>query len=168
MSHCSTKAFTMAQKKLMSSICSQEMKACSMSASLANCLSARCLFMGPNRWKSLGMKMRLQGTPNHYRDLQTTSPQPVLNLDGSGWELWLSVQFLDDQHAHSIWWPSRSQTMLCILPSEMSNTQAISGNLICLFSLILAWHIIHFRCTWWSWLLLDVSIFLVTAKSNAP
>ena len=74
MSHYSTKTFTMAQKKLMSSICGQDKKACFISASLANRLSAMCLFKGPNRWKTLGMKLRLQ-------ELQTTPPQPVINLD---------------------------------------------------------------------------------------
>ena len=49
-----------------------------------------------------------------YRELQTTPPQSVINLDGSGREMWLSVRFLDDQHAHSIYQSSQSQTMLCI------------------------------------------------------
>ena len=93
MSHCSTEAFAVAQKKLMSSICSQEMNAYSMSASLANCLSARCLFMRPNRWKSLGMKMRLQGPPNHTT---TTSLK-------SRWQ-WMRIVIICEVH----WWSACS------------------------------------------------------------
>jgi hypothetical protein len=82
--HCSTKAFTVAQKKLMSSICRQDMKACFISAFLANWLSARCLFMGPNRWNSLGMKLVLQGPPNHTTTTSHKSRwQWMRNLWGS-------------------------------------------------------------------------------------
>ena len=111
MSHCSTKVFTIAQKKVMSSICSQDMKACFISASLANWLSARCLFMGPNRWKWLGMKLRLQGPPNHTT---TTSHKSrwqwmrIVIICEVPWQpacsLYLVIQPVTDNAVHTAQW----------------------------------------------------------------
>ena len=107
--HCSTKAFTVAQKKLTSSICRQDMKACFISASLANWLSARCLFMGPNRWNSLGMKLVLQGPPNHTT---TTSHK-------SRWQWMWNVIICEVP-----WWSTCS---LCLVIQPVTDSAAHTG-----------------------------------------
>jgi HD-like signal output (HDOD) protein len=50
---CGMKACSPAQKKLVSSVCSQEERACFMSTSVRNCLLAWCFFRCPVRQKSL-------------------------------------------------------------------------------------------------------------------
>jgi len=54
LSQCGTKACIPAQKKSVSSVCSQDEAACFMSMSVRNCLPAWCLFRCPVRQKSLG------------------------------------------------------------------------------------------------------------------
>ena len=83
-----------------------------MSASLANCLSARCLLTGPNRWKSLGMKMRLQGPPNHTT---TTSHK-------SRWQ-WMRIVIVCE-----VPWPSACSLYLVIQPVTDNFVQTTKWN----------------------------------------
>ena len=59
-SHCGTKAYTSAQQKSVSSVCSQ-VTACFTSAYVRKRLPARCFLRDPKKCKSLGARVKLQG-----------------------------------------------------------------------------------------------------------
>jgi hypothetical protein len=57
--HCRTKACILAQKKLVSGVCSQKVTACFISAFVANHLQARCFVRVTHGQKSLNVRSGL-------------------------------------------------------------------------------------------------------------
>lgn len=61
LSHFGTKACILVSRKVLSSVCSQEVTVYLMLACVANRLPCRCLVRDPKRWKLLGVRLGLCG-----------------------------------------------------------------------------------------------------------
>jgi hypothetical protein len=155
--HHGTKVCVPAYKKLIPNVCSQEVTACFMFASVANQFSATCLFTSPKRCISL---------------------DPYCQLD-----LWLVTSWWVGANEHfpiQCW--SSTQWFPCVyIPSELPGWQAVCGifwhEASCHFLVSDTWH--HFFYTriqslvpWWDQCLNvnghDVKVLCVPSATYVP